>query len=412
LEVSPIMRIGIVCQYFPPEVAPIGVMVSELAQDLTVVGHEVTIFTGFPNHPRGEVFTGYHCQLRGQAERLMDGVTVRRNWLYITSSKSFFPRVLNYASFALSTLVSTIYRRQDVYLIISPPLSNFFIGVLLRLLGRRYVLNVQDIYPDAAVAAGVLRNPLLIDILKRIERIAYRMADTITVISKGFRSNLIAKEVPDDKLMIISNWINLDEIQPQPKINSFSVSHGIHDRFVVLYSGTIGLVSGAEIMTEVAHLLKDEAAIALMIVGEGIVKLRLQDEAKARKLNNIWFLPFQPRELLPELLSSASVGIVTLKPGHGGNSVPSKILGYLAAGRPVIASVDPASDTWAFVEEADCGICVPPGDEPALADAILQMSRNPELCRRLGQNGRTFLEKNLSRTAVTKLYEAALCRQR
>lgn len=406
------MRIGLVCQYFPPEVAPIGVMVSELAQDLALVGHEVTIYTGFPNHPRGEVFTGYHCQLRGQIERLSVGVMVRRNWLYVTPSKSFLPRVLNYVSFALSTLLSTIRRRQDVYLIISPPLSNFFIGILLRLLGRRYVLNVQDIYPDAAVALGVLRNSVLIGILKRVERLAYRMADTITVISKGFRSNLIAKGVSADKLMVISNWINLDEIQPQPKINSFSVEHKISDRFVVLYSGTIGLVSGAEIMTEVAHLLEDEAGIALMIVGEGIVKSRLQVEAEARKLNNIRFLPFQPREVLPELLSSASVGIVTLKPGHGGNSVPSKILGYLAAGRPVIASVDPASDTWAFVEEADCGICVPPGDAPALADAVRRLNQDPGLVRRLGRNGRDYLEKNLSRTAVTKLYEEALCRQR
>jgi colanic acid biosynthesis glycosyl transferase WcaI len=339
-------------------------------------------------------------------------VMVRRNWLYVTSSKSFFPRILNYASYAMSTLVSTFINRQDIYLIISPPLSNFFIGLLLRLLGRRYVLNVQDIYPDAAIAVGVLRNSVLIDILKRVESLGYRMADLVTVISKGFRSNLMAKGVPDGKLMVIPNWIDLEEIQPQPKPNSFSTRYEVNDGFVVLYSGTIGLVSGAEIMTDVAHLLKDEAAIVLMIVGEGIVKSRLQVEAEARSLNNIRFLPFQPRDVLPELLSSASVGLVTLKPGHGGNSVPSKILGYMAAGRPVIASVDPESDTWAFVKEADCGICVPPGDAAALADAIRRLNLDTELVRRLGQNGRDYLEKNLCRTAVTKLYEEALCRQR
>jgi colanic acid biosynthesis glycosyl transferase WcaI len=404
------MRIGLICQYFPPEVAPIGVMVSELAHDLALSGHEVTIFTGFPNHPQGVVFAGYKCQLSGQSQRLSAGLIVRRNWLYVTPSKSFLPRVFNYLSFGLSTLLSAIYRRQDVYLIISPPLSNFFIAVMLRLLGRRYVLNVQDIYPDAAVSVGILRNSILIAILKRFEKLAYRMADTITVISTGFRSNLIAKGVSADKLMVISNWINLDEIQPRPKINSFSLKHKISDQFVVLYSGTIGIVSGAEIMTEVAQLIEDEAAIALMIVGEGIVKSSLEVEAEAKKLNNIRFLPFQPREVLSELLSSASVGIVTLKPGHGANSVPSKILGYMAAGRPVIASVDPASDTWAFVEEAGCGICVPPGDAAALAKAILQLSRNAELGCRLGRNGRDYLEKNLSRTAVTKLYEEALCR--
>lgn len=406
------MRIGIICQYFPPEVAPIGVMVKELAEDLGNEGHAITIFTGFPNHPQGTIHSGYRLKFGGEDEQISCGVTVRRNWLYITSSKSFFPRVLNYGSFALSTMISAILRRQDVYLIISPPLSNFFIGILLRVLGRRYVLNVQDIYPDAAVAVGVLRNSVFIDILKRFECLAYRMADMVTVISKGFRANLIAKGVPDEKLMVISNWINLEEIQPQPKTNSFSIHQEIHDRFVVLYSGTIGHVSGAEIISEVAQLLSDEEAIVLMIIGEGVVKSQLQTEAEARRLNNLRFLPYQPRQVLPELLSSASVGLVTLKPGHGGNSVPSKILGYLAAGRPVIASVDPESDTWAFVEDADCGICVPPGDPVALSDAIRRLNRDPELVRRLGQNGRDYLEENLSRKEVTRLYEVALCRQR
>jgi len=406
------MKIGLICQYFPPEVAPIGVMVLELAQDLAQAGHEVVVFTGFPNHPQGKLFIGYDCPLGGGEDHLSEGVIVRRNWLYVTPSKSFFPRVINYITYSLSTLISALTRKQDVYLIISPPLSNFIIGLLLRLFGRRYVLNVQDIYPDAAIAAGVLRNALFINILKRIECLGYRMATMVTVISKGFKANLISKGMPDDKLMVIPNWINLDEIRPQNKNNQFAVEHGVCDRFVVLYSGTIGLVSGAEIMTTVAYLLSDEAEIVLMIVGEGIVKAQIQVEANARGLNSIRFLPFQPRDALSELLSSASVGLVTLKPGHGGNSVPSKILGYMAAGRPVIASVDPESDTWAFVEEAGCGICVPPGNATALADAIRRLKRDADLAHHLGQNGREYLEKNLSRTAVTKLYEEALCNQR
>jgi colanic acid biosynthesis glycosyl transferase WcaI len=406
------MRIGLVCQYFPPEVAPIGVMVSELAEDLALAGHEVTIFTGFPNHPQGVIFKGYSCSFRGQVVRSSDGVTLRRNWLYISPSKLFFARILNYVTFALSTVASVIRHRQDVYLIISPALSNVFIGMIIRLLGRRYVLNVQDIYPDAAISLGVLKNSMIIGLLKRVEIFAYFCAETVTVISNGFRSNLIAKGVPDSKLMVIPNWINLEEIKPCAKLNKFSINHEIVGRFVVLYSGTIGLASGIEILMDVACLLKDNPNILLMVVGEGVAKSSLQAEAKFLRLDNVQFLPFQPRQLLPELLSSASVGLVTLKAGHGGNSVPSKILGYLATARPVIVSVDPGSDTWAFVEEANCGICVPPGDAVALALAIHRLHEDPELALRFGQNGRNYLERNLTRTKVTSLYEAVLCRQR
>jgi colanic acid biosynthesis glycosyl transferase WcaI len=406
------MRIGLICQYFPPEVAPIGVMVSELAEDLANSGHEVTIFTGFPNHPAGEIFNGYRCQLLGEVQRVSLRVTLRRNWLFISSSKSFIARVLNYTTFAFSTLVSVIRHRNDVYLIISPPLSNVLIGIILRLLGRRYIINVQDIYPDAAISLGILKNSTFIHILKSVERIAYHLADVVTVISKGFRSNLIAKGVPVNKVLVIPNWINLEEIKPYAKLNSFSINQKIENRFVVLYSGTVGHVSGAEIMTEVAHFLKDDLKILLMVVGEGVVKSQLQAEAETQGLSNIKFLPFQPRNTLSELLSSASVGIVTLKPGHGGNSVPSKTLGYLAVGRPVIASVDKESDTWAFVKEANCGICVPPGDANALAEAIRVLYQDPELALRLGQNGREYLERNLTRTEITKLYEKSLCRQK
>lgn len=401
--------IGLICQYSPPEVAPIGVMLSELAHDLAQAGHHVTIFTGFPNHPGGMLFPGYRCQLTGQEEQRLDGVVVRRNWLYISPSKSIASRVLNYGSFAISTLFSAIAKRHDVYLIVSPPLTNIVIGFMLRLAGRRYVLNVQDIYPDAAVATGLLQNRFVVRALHRLERLAYQLAYRVTVISNGFVRNLVAKGVRPEKITLIPNWIDPDEIQPQPQVNAFSRQYGLDNQFTILYSGTIGIVSGAEIVLDMASNVAHDSGIVVMMVGEGVVKARIEEEARMRELTNMRFAPFQSRESLADVLSSASVGLVTLLPGHGGNSVPSKILGYLAAGRPVIASVDPDSDTWEFIQEARCGLCVPPGDAIALTLAVLQLRDDRQLADQLGANGRAYLVSHLQRSDITAKYEEALC---
>lgn len=402
-------RIALICQYSPPEVAPIGFMISELAHDLVLAGHHVSIFTGFPNHPAGKLFPGYCSRLRGLTEHRSDGVLIRRNWLYISSSKSVISRVLNYGSFALTTLVSAIWQKHDVYFIVSPPLTNILIGFVLRLFGRRYVLNVQDIYPDAAEATGVLRNKMLIRVLYMLERLAYRLAERVTVISNGFVRNLLAKGLPLEKIAFIPNWIDSDEISPQSQDNDFSRQHGLNNRFVVLYSGTIGLVSGAEIVLDMADNLARDEDVLVMMVGEGVVKTRIEEASVMRGLKNMRFAPFQPRGVLSNVLSSASVGLVTLLPGHGGNSVPSKILGYLAAGRPVIVSVDRGSDTWEFIQEAQCGLCVPPGDPVALALAVRKLRNDPILADRLGANGRTYLVENLHRRVITAKYEDVLC---
>lgn len=405
------MKIGILCQYFPPEMAPIGHMISELSFDLSRHRIAVTVVTGYPNHPTGRLFEGHVRHLGGERQVRSDGVALNRCWLYISPSKALISRAANYLSFAFTSFLTCAKHRQDIYLIVSPPLTNAILGLLLRCLSRHYVLNVQDVHPDAAIATSQVRNGLLIGVMRLLEYLAYRLASRITVISDGFKRNLIAKGVPPQKIVVIPNWIDTDAITPQPQDNPFSREVGAAGRFTALYSGTIGLVSGAEIILDVATTLFG-SDIALLMVGEGQVKSRIEQQATERDLTNLRFAPFQPRERLPDVLSTASVGLVTLLPGHGANSVPSKILGYLSAARPVIASVDPGSDTWNFVQEAQCGLCVPPGDPLALANAIRRLRADPELCTRLGHQGRQYLETHLRRQVITRRYAEVLCRRR
>ena len=403
------MRIGIVCQYFLPEVAPIGVMVSELSHGLASNGHSVTVFTGYPNYAKGIVFDGYHKRLFGEIEYRDDGVSIRRSWLFTSPSMSIFFKLLNYFSFSVSTLISCILRRQDIYIIISPPLTNIIVALALKLLGRKYILNIQDIYPDVAIASGVISNKFVADIAFKLEKFAYKCSSAITVISSGFKLNLSKKGVQISKIILIPNWIDLEEIHDVSKENSFSKSFGLEGSFVVLYSGTIGRVSGAEVLVEIANSLAWNNDIVIAVVGEGVVKDKLFRDATERKLKNLIFFPFQPRDKLSDTLSTASVGLVTLKSGHGETSVPSKVLGYMAVSRAVVAFVEEESETWRFVERVGCGVCVPFGDNRRLVETLIFLYKNPNISDRLGKVGRRYLEENISCERSVRTYEEIMC---
>ncbi len=395
----------IICQYYPPEQAPIGVMLKELAEDLAKDGHRVTVITGFPNHPLGKIFPGYNRKLFSNS--VEGGVKVTRCWLHVSPKKTVFNRLLNFISFGISSFWAVLFfEKPDLILAVSPPLSNGITAMLLKgIKNCRYIFNVQDIYPDAAVNAGVVRDSRLISIFQKLELSIYRQARKVTVISEGFKENLALKGVPSGKIDIIYNWIDASEIAPQPRENDFSLKQGLKDKFVVLYSGTIGVVSGAEIMLECAQSLKDHPGIIFLMVGEGVVKDRIKAEAQYRGLDNIRMLPFQPREILSQVLSSADLTVLTLQKNRGKSSVPSKVLGYMAAARPVAASLDADSDTARFINLAGCGICVPAGDAKGLTGTILSLYNDPAHRHRLGQNGREFLLKYCDRKTATHRYQ-------
>ncbi|WP_371372111.1 glycosyltransferase family 4 protein [Sporomusa aerivorans] len=402
------MNIFIICQWFPPEHAPIGVMLKELSQDLTDLGHSVTVITGFPNHPNGIVYQGYKKKLFLQ--ETVEGVNLIRCYLFTSPDKSFFKRVMNFLTFAVTSFLAALtLPNQHIQFVVSPPITNGLVAIILKKLkGIKLVFNIQDIYPDVAITTGVIQNPVLIKLLKRYEQIIYDQADQITVISHGFEKNLLSKGVIKNKITVIPNWIDTNEVYPRERDNSFARKHGLIDKFVVLYSGTIGLISGAEVLVECAAMLQSYKDIVFLFVGEGIVKDNIQHAATARDLTNMYFLPFQPREFLSDVQSTADVSVVTLKKGKGKTSVPSKVLGFMAAARPVIASVDADSDTAQLIKNANCGFCVEAESAECIKSAVLYFYNDRFSGRTLGANGRIYLESHFHRNKVTSCYERAL----
>ncbi len=395
-----------ICQWFLPEHAPIGILLKELAIDLKSKGHDVTIITGFPNHPAGILYEGYKKSLF--SVETIEEVRIVRCYLYTSQKKTIFRRLLNYLSFAATSFLAACrLEKHDLLFIVTPPLSNAITAYLLKnTKGLKSVLNVQDIYPDAAISAGVIRNRVIIHVLKKVEKWIYGSADRITVISSGFLDNLMGKGVPHSKVSVVPNWLDVEGIIPLPRENDYASAYGLQGKFIVLYSGTIGLVSGAELLLDCASSLESRKDILFLFVGEGVTKERIASEAQRRQLPNVRFLPFQSREKLSEVFSSSDVTVLTLRKGQGKYSVPSKILGYMAAARPVVASVDLDSDTGKVVHDAKCGICVDAGDVAGMTAAILELYQDRRRAEVLGRNGREFLVRNFERKEMTARYEA------
>ncbi len=400
------MRLLITTQVFPPEVHPSAVMVQELAQAAARQGWAVTVATGFPHHPHGRPFPGYGRGWRRVEQ--VNGFRLARRGHLIHPSPALGIRALVMASQSAAMLAEGWSGpRPDVVISYGPPLVGPLASALAARRWRARLLTViYDLYPDILIASGHLRRGLLHRLLTRAEALVYRWSDRILVLSPGFRRTLMAdKGVPPEKLVVLPVWLDRQDIVPLPRDNPWRREMGLAPKtFVVIYAGTAGLVSGAEVVLEAARRLAGQPDILFLFVGEGRLKERLRAQAAALGLANVRFLPFQPRERLSEVQATADVGLVTLAPGRGRTSVPSKVLGYMAAARPVIASVDAGCDTAATLREAGCGLVTPSGDGAALAAAVGQYYRAPDVRRRDGRRGRHYFLAHFEKEAVLSRY--------
>ena len=400
------MQVLITTQVFPPEIHPSAVMVKELAEAMSGKGWDVTVAAGYPHHPQGRLYPGY-ARRWVQVEQ-HDGFQVVRGWHLISSSPALVPRAMVMASQCAAFFQGAWKsRRPDVVVSYGPPLIGpLTAAVIARSFRTRLLTVIYDIYPDIAVEAGHLRNGALIRLAQKLEQNIYHSSDRIVVLSEGFRRTLVEeKEVEPDKVAVIPVWLDSQDIIPLEKDNPWRQEMNIPtEKFVVLYAGTIGLISGAEVVLEAARLLEPYRDILFLFVGEGQIKDRLEVEAQKMELPNVRFLPFQPRERLSEVQATAGVSLVTLAPGRGKTSVPSKVLGYMAAARPVIAAVDVDCDTADTVRKATCGLVAQPGNGQELAHAILSLYQNPGQREACGQAGRQYFLQHFDRRVVMAKY--------
>jgi colanic acid biosynthesis glycosyl transferase WcaI len=381
-------------------------MVRELAEDLAAAGHEVTVLTGWPNHPGGKLFPGFQQRWRQvQADgrhRLM------RVGHFIGSKKSPLVRLWMYATFAVSSFLNALtLGRQDAVVCLSTPIFGVWTAWLLARLWRgRFVNVVFDLWPEAILNAGLTGDNAVYRMLRRADTRLGHLSDVITTLGEGMRDQILARGIDGGKVKVIPFWIDTQRISPLERDNSWRRRQGIGpEKFVAMFAGTVGYASGAQMLVETARRLSGRDDILLLVVGEGQVKDILQADAEREGLANLKFLPFQDESELAEMQAAGDAGLVTLLPNSGVSSVPSKVLGYMAAGRAVIASAPAGSDTAQLIDQARCGIAVPAQDASALAGAIRALADDRARCQSLGRNARDFAVAHLSRGAVVRQYQ-------
>jgi colanic acid biosynthesis glycosyl transferase WcaI len=374
-------------------------MAHQLATRLARDGHDVTMIVPIPNRPEGIIFPGYQKRLFSRTVT-NEGYTLVHcaNWL-IGKQRRNVNRVLENITFGLSS-VWAAWRggRPDVIITETWPLfATQFVASLANWWSVPYLYYRQDIYPEAAEQAGIL-NPAgtLARVCRAWDRRLCSHSAGVIVISETMRSLVsVNRQLPREHLTVIQNWMDESEFPVWKGNTAWRRSQDIGDAaFVAMFAGTLGNVSGAEVLVEVARLMQRETDVIILCIGEGGRKQAMVDEASRLELKNIRFLPFQPVKRVPEVLASCDAALLTMRPDSSDSSVPSKLISYLAASRPVICAANAESAVALTVQDADAGLVVCPGDAQSIADAILQLKREPEMARQMGRNARLCFEKH------------------
>jgi colanic acid biosynthesis glycosyl transferase WcaI len=313
--------------------------------------------------------------------------------------RSTLRRVLFDSSQAASALIaSTAIGAVDVVICVSPPLQLGLTAWMIALSRRaRFVLQLQDIVPDAALSVGMMREGTAIRLSRNLERFVYARADLISVISQGFADNLAGKGVPAEKLQVLPNWVETSrfKVDSDPKVRA--LLGAASGETLVVHAGNMGAKQGLETVIAAAAELDDER-IVIALVGDGYHRAALEERARHLAPGRLRFFPIQ--EDLPATLAAADILVLAQRGKVVDSVAPSKLLSYMAAGKPVIASVNVNSEAGLMIRTAKCGLIVPPEQPSALAAALLELRRQPELCRSLGDAGRRHVVANYERSQV------------
>jgi len=396
------MNVAILTQYFAPE--PIA-RVSALVRRLLADGHTVEVLTALPNRPAGRYYPGYHRTLVME-EQVLD-VRVVRTYVWPYIGNVVWKRLLNYGSFMLSAVWGgQRLGRFDVLYVYHPPLTISLPAFLIsRLRHKPLVYDVQDVWPEAGLAAGAVKPGFMYRAMSQWARWAYARAANLIVLSPEFVPFLTKEGVPPGKITIIPNWA--DEAIYHPAHASDSRSNlgiGGH-QFVVMYAGNMGSTHGVDTILEAAQLLDDRADIVFVFVGTGPEYERLTRLKDTLSLKNARFLGYVQPDKMPGLLGMADILVVHLRhTDTGAVSLPSRMMAYMASARPMLVASEGAPR--ALVDRLLCGITCKPEDPRAMADAIEGVTHQPERLRQMGLNGRqAYLDEFSEERNVRRLID-------
>ncbi len=366
-----------------------GTRHAEFAEYLVSKGHRVTIIASSISYLTGR-------QRPEDVSSQEKGLTILRAATYRSLHRSFLHRLLNFFTFMISSFfVGLRVSKVDLVWGTSPPLFQAFSACLLAFLKRKpFMFEVRDLWPDFAIAAGVLTSRPLIEASKWLEKFLYRRADQLLLNSPGFEDHV--RSHGGRNIAIIPNGADPSMFHPDDRGESFRATHNLQGKFVLLYAGAHGLSNDLETVLQAARLLKNKPEIAIVLLGDGKDKAALIQEALKFDLFNIHFLPALPKSGMAVALAGSDACLAILKDYDLYKTVyPNKVFDYMAAGRPVITAIDGVIRE--VIEAAQAGVFSPPGDAEQLAQTIEKMAEQTKASRKMGLSGRSYLEEHFSR---------------
>lgn len=395
--------------YFQPEHAASSYLVDNMYQAFSDNGIEMLVYTPMPTRGISDEIKQKYSN-RFFEKLYNDKMSVYRFPL-MNEGKGAVVRAFRYVLSCIKQFSKGAFAKEsrecDVMFVFStPPIQGAMAAIVKKFNKMPLVYNLQDIFPDSLVGTGLAKKGgILWKIGRVIENFTYRNADKIIVISEDFKRNIMAKGVPEDKIVVVYNWVDEEAVKHVAREeNVLFDRYGLdRSKFYITYCGNIGLTQNLQMLTEVAKDLEGNEDIQFVLVGNGAYKDELERIIKEREIKNITLLSFQPYEEISHVFSLGDVSLVISKPGVGENSVPSKTWSILSASRPVLANFD-ENELKDIVAENKCGIFTKAGDKAAFTEAILKLYNNRELCEEYGKNGREFIMKNLTRAVGTQKY--------
>jgi len=406
------LNILYISHYYPPEVNAPALRVSELSGHWADQGHHVTVLTGFPNHPSGNISDEYQGLIKTKEKH--GNIKVIRTYVYAVPNKDFFKRILNYLSFMFSAIVlgTGSVGRPDVLIATSPQFFVAVAGYVISLIKHcKFIFEVRDLWPEEIVAVGVIKNRFIIKFLEAMEMFLYRQADLVVAVAQGTIDTLIQRGIPQDKLVLIPNGVEIEHFQNG---NGNGNGHlkkllGFEDKFLVSYIGTHGLAHRLDTVLDAASQLKSNNQIQFLFVGDGAEKQKLVTRAKDLQLDNVYFHDQIDRNRVLSFYEASDLFLVPLRKADlFTRNIPSKIYEIMAARKPMIIATE--GESRKLVEESGAGLGVTPEDGNELADRIKYLFENKDLCQSMGESGYAFVLANASRKRLAEDYLKVLHR--
>ena len=389
---------------FYPDTEATGQFLTELCEDLTKLGHKITVICGKSYHVSNDE-KGQLIKRESYKE-----IEILRASGTTFPKKSLFLRLVNLGTYFLNAFFAGFLIRQKPDIVIAltdPPLLGLHGIFFSKLFGAKFIYYCNDIYPDVGMITGRLRHPIYIFILKTANMLSFNLADKIIVIGEDMKKRVEKKGIDGKKIEIVHNWADTDALFPI-SVTGFREKYKLENNFLVMYSGNIGLTQNLNKLLEVAENSRNIKEIKFILIGEGADKDKLQSITSEKKLTNVQFLPYQPKEELNQSLNAADIHLITLEKNLAGVMVPSKVYGILACGKPFLAWVDEESEVATIAKKFNVGIVVEPGNVKEMTNTVNWAINNPAKLRQMGENSRKVAIDLFDRKISSNIFNKVL----